>query len=174
MGYFISGWPETYLLPERRNPRPNSSVQLHNDVRSIVLDPSDHYVLTVADRSLHVWSARQHRALLARFILSPAVLADEGHFVDAVWSTDSRTVIAALKNGLVLMFSITPYPTPPGLLHFRSDDNLPIQPQPISPIRMQRIGQLRIAHASGHTTAMVSCPAGALLATSTADFACIC
>lgn len=174
MGYFVSGWPKTYLLPQHQRPQNASHAQSSDQsrVRQIIPDPSDQCVLTVADRGLYIWNAKQHRVLLARFILSPRVLEEEGPFVSAAWSPDATTIIAGLQRGLLLLFSVSPL-NDYALLNFHSDSEVLQQPQPLPPLHLQRIAELRVAHAAANITVITACPAGALVATSSSDLTCI-
>lgn len=185
MGYFVCGWPKSYLLPEHQtnktsppstlstSPFSPTAVQPNpNSVHSITPDPSDRYFLTVAPRGLYIWNARQHRILLACFLLSSKVVSTEGPFISAVWSPDSTTIVAALQNGLLLLFRVSPLHDI-SLLHFQSDSDTLVQPDPLPPLRIIRVAEVRIAHATATITALASCPAGALVATSAASLTCV-
>lgn len=167
MGYFVAGHPKTYVLPTTTaHPQPPSPVHYMQP------DPSERYVLTLTDRGLYLWSALQHRILLARFLLSARVVDDEGVFVAAVWAPDSSTVIAALQSGLLLVFSVQQYVTR-SLLHFEANSDHRPQPTPMYPLQIKRVAEVRVAHGSAQVTAMASTPAGALVATSCATITCI-
>ncbi|KAI0566752.1 WD40/YVTN repeat-like containing protein [Gracilaria domingensis] len=167
MGYFVTGHPKSYVLPPTAvPPQPPSSV------RHVLLDPSARYVLSLTEYGLYLWSAQQHRLLLARFLLSSRVLDDEGPFISAVWSPDSSRIIAALASGLLLLFSVRSHPSR-SLLHFDTNaDHMP-EPAPLHPLHIRREAELRIAHGSTRVTAMTATPAGALVATSSATITCI-
>lgn len=208
MAYFACGWPKTYVLPHHHAnttstssspssaiattttntsasanppPTPLPSPSPH-PVHAIHLDPSSRYFLTVSARALHIWNARQHRVLLARFVISASVTAEEGPLVDAVWSPNSRVIIASFANGLVLLFSLYQHPDR-SLLHFNSmsspshddaGDDPMVHPSSLFPLRLTRETELRITHgAHRRVTCLTPCPAGALLATSSAALTCI-
>lgn len=169
MGYFASGWPKTYVLP---NSRPAATPP---PVRALLPDPTDRFVLAVADNALYIWSAAQHRVLLARFPVAARVLADEGPFVAAAWSLDGRAIVAGLRNGLVLFFSVAELPGPHhSLLRFANDDPAAfVEPDPLQPVLLRRLSERRVAHADHTLSAIVPCPAGALVATSASALACL-
>lgn len=178
MGYFVSGWPKTYFLP------PASAAALPQDdvadsIRAIAPDPLDRYVITVSSAGLYVWSARQHRVLVGRFFVSDAVLAEEGPFVECVWSPDGRATVAGMENGLVLMFSVRETSVPDGrtsVLDFRSSDLSAegfAAAEPVLPVVMRRVGETRVSHTPGKLTAMCACSAGALIGTSTGGLTCV-
>ncbi|PXF46986.1 RAB6A-GEF complex partner protein 1 [Gracilariopsis chorda] len=167
MGYFVTGHPKTYVLPPTAvPPQPPSSV------RHIQPDASSKYVLTLTDYGLYLWSAQQHRVLLARFLISSRVLDEEGPFVSAVWSPDSTRITAALSNGLVLLFSVRPHASR-SVLHFEMTSDHLSEPAALYPLQIKRIAELRVAHGSTLVTAITSTPAGALIATSSAILTCI-
>eukprot|EP00178_Gracilaria_changii_P005200 TRINITY_DN184_c0_g1_i1.p1 TRINITY_DN184_c0_g1~~TRINITY_DN184_c0_g1_i1.p1 ORF type:complete len:1340 (+),score=184.82 TRINITY_DN184_c0_g1_i1:130-4149(+) len=167
MGYFVTGHPKSYVLPPTAvPPQPPSSVH------HVQLDPSSRYVLSLTDYGLYLWSAHQHRVLLARFLLSSRVVDDEGPFVSAVWSPDSSCVLAALASGLLLLFSVRPHPSR-SLLHFDTNADQMPEPAPLHPLHIRREAELRVAHGSTRVTAMTATPAGALVATSSATITCI-
>lgn len=176
MGYFASGWPKTYVLPQRRkiDTNPDSAsgttAQTH-PVHAIHLDPSDHFVLTVSPRALHIWSAGPHRVLLAQFIASSIVLDEEGPLIDAAWSPNSSAIIAAFRSGLLLLFSVSAY-TQRSILHF-NDSEAHVSSPNLYPLRLVRVTELRIAHANASITALTACPAGALVAMSSAALSCV-
>lgn len=177
MGYFASGWPKTYVLPQRLDTDINSdwtssatAAQAH-PVHAIHLDASDQFFLTVSPRALHIWSAGPHRVLLAQFITSSIVLDEEGSLVDAVWSPDSSNIIAAFRSGLLLLFSVSAY-TQRSILHFNNSEARVASPD-LYPLRFVRVTELRIAHANASVTALAACPAGALIATSSAALSCV-
>lgn len=176
MGYFASGWPKTYVLPHQHSSdsKPNDpSVTFENahPVHAIHLDPSEQFFLTVSARALHIWSAGPHRVLLARFVASSTVLQEEGPFVDAVWSPTSPIIIAAFHNGLLLVFSVSVY-THTSVLKFNHSESL-VPPPELHPLRLVRVTELRVAHGNASVTAVSSCPAGALIATSSAALICV-
>lgn len=176
MGYFASGWPKTYVLPQHQPQQPHSpSAAAHpspHHVHSIHLDPFDRHVLTVSSRGLHIWSAGHHRVLQARFVLSPKILDEEGPFVDAVWSPDSSIIVASLAKGLTLLFRVAPH-EPTSLLSFNLPPQHLIQPPPLHPLHLTCFAELRVAHTDTVVSAMASCPAGALIATSSAALTCV-
>lgn len=206
MAYFACGWPKTYVLPlhhaNTTSPSPSPAIAATtantstnadsaptpppspspHPVHAIHLDPSSRYFLTVSSRALHIWNARQHRVLLARFVVAASVTAVEGPLVDAVWSPNSRAIIASFANGLVLLFSLYQHPDR-SLLHFHSmsspshddaGDDPMVHPSSLFPLRLTRETELRITHgAHRRVTCLTPCPAGALLATSSAALTCI-
>lgn len=178
MGYFASGWPKTYVLPQHRNFTTTTvgssadvtAVPTH-PVHAIHLDSSDRFVLTVSPRALHIWSAGPHRILLAQFVTSSIVLEEEGPLVDAVWSPNSSMIISAFRSGLVLLFSVSVYDQK-SVLHFNTLEPLVATPD-LHPLHLVRITELRVAHGNASVTALTACPAGALIATSSAALSCV-
>eukprot|EP00177_Eucheuma_denticulatum_P002748 GFKZ01004944.1.p1 GENE.GFKZ01004944.1~~GFKZ01004944.1.p1 ORF type:complete len:1328 (-),score=145.36 GFKZ01004944.1:1936-5919(-) len=170
MGYFTLGPPKVFAPPS------SSSTPLPS-VQSLLPSPCDRYLLTVSPSALHIWSASQHRVLLARFLVSPHLLDSEGPFVSAAWHHQSHTVLAALANGLVLIFHVSPH-TSHSLLQF----NLPAEQQPkppliqssnLHPLRFTRVSELRIPTSAASITAIEPCPVGALISTSASALLCV-
>lgn len=155
MGYFVAGSPKTYLHPAH----PHS-------VRQILLHPTDPYLLNLTSHQIYIWNAANHRVLIARYVLPNSTVAHEGPFVQAAWQND--TIIVALTNGLLLILRLVKSQT--NLLTF---DTPLVQPHNLHPISIQRVAQLRVAHANATVTALVSCPVGALVATSASTITCI-
>ena len=160
MGYFASGAPKTYVHPTT----PSS-------VRQILLDPSHRFVLNVTSHALFIWSAAHHRILLSTYQLPSSTIAEDGPLISAAWSPDSSVIIAALQSGLVLLLKLRQR-TDRQLLAMQPSDTL-VQPPRVCPLLMSRVSQLRVAHAATRVTALVSCPAGALVATTASTLTCI-
>lgn len=169
MGYFVSGWPKTYVLPTSSSSTPSTPSP---PVISLVPSPTDRYLLTISSTALHIWSATQHRALLAQFKITTETHIKEGPFTTAVWSPDARHIIAGLRNGLVLIFAINPLPLE--ILTFQTIPEQPlVQPGPLPPLSLSISSEHRLAPGIQTLTAITPTPAGALLATSTSALACL-
>jgi hypothetical protein len=182
MGYFAYGWPKRYLLPagpDTADREPNSEDTVHG----IVPDPTDLFVLTVSNRALHVWSARPHRVLLGRFAVGSRARAKEGPFVGAVWAPDGNAVVAAFRNGLVLLLELRESPLTregrreeDGALAFdvqQSQSQADLTPfDTVQPVVLRRIAQARVAHSPAILTALTPCLVGAIIGTSAAQLTC--
>jgi hypothetical protein len=183
MGYFAYGWPKRYRLPSQAkltSLEPESADTVH----AIVPDPTDVYVLTVSNRALHVWSARPHRALLGLFAVGPRAIAKEGPLVGAAWAPDGTSVVAAFRNGLVLLLELLEVPSmrdstvaDDGALSFdirqsQSQSEVLTPFETIYPIILRRIAQARVAHSPAVLTALAPCLVGAIIGTSAGHLTC--
>lgn len=167
MGYFASGWPKAFAPPRGAH-----------HVVLLLPDPTGRFLLAVSKTALHVWSAGQHRVLLGRFVISDTVLEEEGPFVSAAWAPDALSLIASMKNGLTLVFSVIESPLPDGrqgVTDFRVPELARPEhpPRPLHPVALKRIAESRVAHGSSFVTVSCSAIVGALIATSGGGLTCL-
>jgi RIC1 len=194
MGYFAHGWPKIYTLPRVGG---DLSAPPPAPVLLVLPDPTGTYVLTLTAASLHVWSARPHRALLSSLPIPPSASASDGPLVSAAWCLSGAALLVVFTSGRVVLFSIAAYDNANmsvaqalavsksaslaasagnSLLDFEAPvlaaDHL-ARPDVVHPLVLSRLGEARVAHTDATVTSVTSCPAGAIIGTSAGHLVCL-